>query len=138
MVRFSASSRDTCGSHLSSAPARLISGLRTFGSSVGSGWNRISLGEPVSFSTNLAISKTVSSRGFPILTGSWMLGSSERSGLSVEILFIFALFDGLVGISGQQCNDASHKVIDIAKASRLLSLAEDAEWLVLKGLDDEV
>src|SRR5262249_33823392 len=70
IVRFSASSSDTWGSHFSNARAWLMSGLRTFGSSVGSGWNRISLEEPVSFNTNLAISMTVSSRGLPILTGS--------------------------------------------------------------------
>ena len=89
----------TCGSHLSSAPARLISGLRTFGSSVGSGWKRISLGRTGELQHQ---SGNLQDGQFPRISNVDRIVDArfiQRSGLGEEKLLILPLFDRLVGIS---------------------------------------
>src|SRR5712692_349739 len=64
------SSSGTCGSHRSTVRARVMSGWRTFGSSVGSGLWTILLFEAVILMIVRAISSIVVSRGLPMFTGS--------------------------------------------------------------------
>src|SRR3954452_5813461 len=65
------SRRSTSGSQPSRSFAREMSGWRTLGSSTGSASKTISERDSVSSITALAISSSVISFGFPMLTGSW-------------------------------------------------------------------
>src|SRR5581483_12361304 len=70
MVRRSPSSTSILGSHPSRRRALVMSGWRTFGSSVGRGRNTISLREPLIWTICLASWSKVISLGLPMFTGS--------------------------------------------------------------------
>ena len=92
------SSSETFGAHSRIVVARVMSGLRTFGSSTGSGLWTMRLDDPVSRRIVRAISSMVSSCGLPMLMGS--LASGEH-----------------------QADDAVDEVADVAEAPRLRAVA---------------
>ena len=79
MVRPIPSRRPIRGSHPSSARARVMSGQRRVGSSVGNGSKTMSEVEPVTSRTKWASSSMVRSSGFPMLTGPVSEESSRAS-----------------------------------------------------------
>jgi hypothetical protein len=71
IVRRRPSSSDTFGSHPSTSRARVMSGLRTLGSSIGRPSNTISERAAVSWTIFSASSSSVISSGLPTFTGWW-------------------------------------------------------------------
>ena len=90
----------------------VMSGWRTWGSSVGSASKTISERDSVTSITTSASSSRVNSCGLPMLIGSWTLGLGHR-------------------------DVAADLVVDVAEAARLAAVAEHGQRLVLQRLAQE-